>query len=214
MKSSGETGDKVKFGVGHQAANFELDQIQNSSQLKPSGWPNDTQPHQSCELGSGWPELGGPFGQGRRRAHVFRALCSWHARTYPIFFVSVQSTNDELDGAVIILPQPPQHELFEPTEKVMSHEAVTKPVQQTVCKGAGLLSIYNLGMLVASPSSRGQSEVILMKIISQESFHIELCLESEASSITARSFSNHVKSWSKVCGNLENLLFSSSPLVR
>ena len=44
---------------------FELDQIQaNSIQLKPSGWPNDTQLHPSCELGSTWLELGGPFGQG------------------------------------------------------------------------------------------------------------------------------------------------------
>ena len=44
---------------------FELDQIQaNSSQLTPSGWPNDTQLHRSCELGSSWFELGEPFGQG------------------------------------------------------------------------------------------------------------------------------------------------------
>ena len=44
---------------------FELDQIQaNSIQLKPSGWPNDTQLHRSCELGSSWLVLGGPFGQG------------------------------------------------------------------------------------------------------------------------------------------------------
>ena len=44
---------------------FELDQIQaNSSQLKPSGWPNVTQLHRSCELDSSWLELGVPFGQG------------------------------------------------------------------------------------------------------------------------------------------------------
>ena len=41
----------------------ELDHIQaNSIQLKPSGWPNDTQLHRSCELGSSWLELGEPFG--------------------------------------------------------------------------------------------------------------------------------------------------------
>ena len=28
----------------------------NSSQLKPSGWPNDTQFHQSCELGLSWED--------------------------------------------------------------------------------------------------------------------------------------------------------------
>ena len=34
---------------------FEFDQIQaNSSQLKPSGWPHDTQLHRSCELGLSW----------------------------------------------------------------------------------------------------------------------------------------------------------------
>ena len=38
----------------------------NSCQLKPSGWPNDTQLHRSCELGSSWLELGVPFGQGLR----------------------------------------------------------------------------------------------------------------------------------------------------
>ena len=38
----------------------------NSSQLDPSGWPNDTQLHRSCELGSSWLELGVPFGQGLR----------------------------------------------------------------------------------------------------------------------------------------------------
>ena len=36
----------------------------NSSQV--AGWPNDTQLHRSCELGSRWFELGGPFGQGFR----------------------------------------------------------------------------------------------------------------------------------------------------
>ena len=30
----------------------------NSSRLKPSGWPNDTHFHRSCELGSSWLELG------------------------------------------------------------------------------------------------------------------------------------------------------------
>ena len=41
----------------------------NSSQLKPtrSGWPNDAQLHRSCELGSGWLELGAPFCQGLKR---------------------------------------------------------------------------------------------------------------------------------------------------
>ena len=44
---------------------FEFEQIQpNSSQLKPSELPNDAQLHWSCELGSSWIELGGPFGQG------------------------------------------------------------------------------------------------------------------------------------------------------
>ena len=46
---------------------FELDQIQaNSSQLKPSGWQNDTQLHRGRELGSSLLELGGPFRQGFR----------------------------------------------------------------------------------------------------------------------------------------------------
>ena len=46
---------------------FELDQIQaNSIQLQPGGWPNDTQLHRGCELGSSWLELGGPFDQGLR----------------------------------------------------------------------------------------------------------------------------------------------------
>ena len=52
---------------------FELDEIQaNSSQHKPSGWPNDNQLHRSCELGSSWCELGGPFGQGFTQGHTTR----------------------------------------------------------------------------------------------------------------------------------------------
>ena len=39
----------------------------NSSQLKPSEWPNDTQLHRRCELGSSWLEMGGPFGRTRNR---------------------------------------------------------------------------------------------------------------------------------------------------
>ena len=45
----------------------------NSSQLKPSGWPNDTQLHRSWELGSSWLELAVPFGQGfSQYAYVLR----------------------------------------------------------------------------------------------------------------------------------------------
>ena len=36
----------------------------NSSQLRPSGWPNDTQLPRSWKLGSSWLELGVPFRQG------------------------------------------------------------------------------------------------------------------------------------------------------
>ena len=50
------------FELGEKS---ELVQIQaNSIQLNPSGWPNDTQLHRSCELGSSWFELGVPFCQG------------------------------------------------------------------------------------------------------------------------------------------------------
>ena len=38
----------------------------NSSHLKPSGWPNDTQLNRSCERRSSWLDLGGPFDQGLR----------------------------------------------------------------------------------------------------------------------------------------------------
>ena len=58
-------GGQTVENVARVGRKFELDQIQaNSIQLKPSGWPNDTQLHRSCELGSNWLELGGPFGQG------------------------------------------------------------------------------------------------------------------------------------------------------
>ena len=45
---------------------------ENLSFIKFSGWPNDTQLLRSCELGSSWLEMGGPFDQGfsRKSYHV------------------------------------------------------------------------------------------------------------------------------------------------
>ena len=43
--------------VARVGRKFELDQFQpNSIQLKPSGWPNDTQLHRSCEFGLSWED--------------------------------------------------------------------------------------------------------------------------------------------------------------
>ena len=67
----GRGGQTVEY-LARVGRKFELDQIQaNLSQLKPSGWPNDTQLHRSCELGPSWLELGVTFGQGLKHKNVW-----------------------------------------------------------------------------------------------------------------------------------------------
>ena len=58
-------GRQTVKNVARVGRKFELHQIQAKSiQLKPSGWPNDTQLHRSYKLG--------PFGQGLKRSRVLR----------------------------------------------------------------------------------------------------------------------------------------------
>ena len=54
--------------VARVGRNFKLDQIQdNSIELEPSGWPNDTQLHPRWNHDSSFLELGVPFGQAFTR---------------------------------------------------------------------------------------------------------------------------------------------------
>ena len=64
---------------------FELDRFEptrsNSSQLEPSGRPNDTQLHPNWKLGSSWLELGVSFGQSE--------ICSRHHSEHTSRFQSL-----------------------------------------------------------------------------------------------------------------------------
>ena len=86
--------------VARVGRKFELhQQVQaDSSQLKPSRWPNATQLHRSWELGSSWLESGGAFGAAieqrgaeNKMSHGFDA--ARHVNKYRIFLSYGKSPN-------------------------------------------------------------------------------------------------------------------------